>query len=307
MGQGANAWARTTAIVVTHHSSAVIAPCLESVKAAARIIVIDNESADDTLAIVRANAPGAEIIENKVGVGYGNAASQGLALVDTEFALLMNPDAEFVADGFAQLMASADANPDAGLLSPLLIGEDDDYDRAWNGPFFRRASMPSDRSHEPRPEGPFCTWVVSGAVNLVRMEAMRKVGFFEPAIFLYYEDDDLCMRLMNGGYRVMVDPCAVARHIGGGSIGSGWDRHWEKYYHIAWSRLYFEAKYNSAAAAWALGLRQLLRFGPKGLGYRLTGNRKKGVRDLARFSGALAYLMGKAASKTTSRARPEVK
>lgn len=260
-----DAWARTTTIIVTHHASAVIGPCLDSVVRSARIIIIDNESADNTLDIVRQKAPGAEIILNAVGVGYGNAASQGLALVETEFALLMNPDAEFIDEALAEMIAVADANPDAGLLSPLLIGDDGDFDRAWNGPLFQRDQMPSNRRDEPRPEGNFCTWVVSGAVNLVRMSAINQVGFFDDAIFLYHEDDDICMRLMNAGFKVLVVPGAVSRHIGGGSIGSGWDVHWEKFYNMSWSRLYFEAKYHSLSAARALGWRQMLRFGPKAL------------------------------------------
>jgi GT2 family glycosyltransferase len=298
-----DAWARTTTIVVTHHSSAVIGPCLESVSRSARIIVIDNESNDNTLEIVRARAPQADIIVNKIGVGYGNAASQGLALVETEYALLMNPDAEFVGEAYADLVAEADANPDAGLLSPLLIGTNGNFDRAWNGPLFGRDLMPSDRKSEPKPEGTFCTWVVSGAVNLVRMSAMRDVGFFDEAIFLYHEDDDICMRLMNGGYKVLVVPNAVSGHIGGGSIGSGWQVHWEKYYNMSWSRLYFEAKHNSLATAQSLAWRRMLKFGPKAL---LVFRPKKALRDAARFCGALAYLRGVAASKTTNRARPEV-
>lgn len=297
-----DAWSRTTTIVVTHHSSAVIGPCLDSVARSARIIVIDNESTDTTLDIVRARAPGADIIQNAVGVGYGNAASQGLALVQTEYALLMNPDAEFVGEALADMVAQADANPDAGLLSPLLIDDNGKFDRAWNGPLFQRDQMPSNREAEPKPEGNFCTWVVSGAVNLVRMSAVKTVGFFDDAIFLYHEDDDICMRLMNGGFKVLVVPGAVSRHIGGGSIGSGWDRQWEKFYNMSWSRLYFEAKHSSLAAAQALGWKQMLRFGPKAL---LVFRPKKAHRDAARFCGALAFMLGRPASKTTDRARPE--
>ena len=297
-----DAWARTTTIVVTHHSSAVIEPCLKSVARSARIIVIDNESTDNTHDIVRACTPNAEIICNDIGVGYGNAASQGLALVETEYALLMNPDAEFIDEAFADLMAAADANPKAGLLSPLLLGTDGDYDRAWNGPLFLRDQMPSDRSQDPKPEGSFSTWVVSGAVNLVRMSAINEIGYFDDAIFLYHEDDDICHRLMDAGHNIVVVPQALCRHIGGGSIGAGWDRHWEKFYNMSWSRLYFEAKYHNLDAAKRLGWKQMMRFGPKAL---LIIRPRKAVRDAARFFGALDFMRGKAVSRTTDRARPK--
>ncbi|MBL4615677.1 MAG: glycosyltransferase family 2 protein [Magnetovibrio sp.] len=300
-----NIWDRTTVVIVVHNSSAVIGACLDTFGADKRIILIDNESRDNTLNIVREKAPQAHIIHNPVGVGYGNAASQGLALVDTEFALMMNPDAVFEPGTIEKLVQVMDEDATTGMISPLLPLPDGGYDKAWNGPFDRRPLMPSDRNAEPRPEGRFCTWYVSGAVILLRMATAKKAGFFDPAIFLYFEDDDLCMRIQKAGYTIQIEPAAEATHAVGGSIGTGWDKFYEKFYHMAWSRLYFEAKYVSSISATKLGLKQALRFGPKAVLYALTLNRRKATRDWARFSGSLSYLLGIPASKTTKRARPE--
>lgn len=302
-----NPWDRITVVIVVHNSSAVIGACLDTFGTDKRIVLIDNASRDNTLDIVRAKAPQAHIIENKVGVGYGNAASQGLELVETEFALMMNPDAVFEPGTVEKLVAVMDEDTSAGMVSPLLPLPDGGYDKAWNGPFDRRPLMPGNRDDEPRPEERFCTWYVSGAVILLRMAAARKAGFFDPAIFLYFEDDDLCMRIQRAGYTIQIEPAAEATHAVGGSVGTGWDKFYEKYYHMAWSRLYFEAKYVSPASASKLGLKQVLRFGPKALLYGLTLNRRKATRDGARFMGSLAYLLGIPASKTTKRARPEPK
>ena len=167
-------WDRITIVIVVHNSAAVIGSCLDTFGADKRIIVIDNASRDHTLDIVREKAPQAHIIRNEVGVGYGNAASQGLALVETEFALMMNPDAVFTPGTIEKLIEVMDEDASAGMLSPLLPLPDGGYDRAWDGPFARRPMMPSDRDGEPRPEGRFCTWYVSGAVILLRMAAARK-------------------------------------------------------------------------------------------------------------------------------------
>jgi len=301
----ANVWDRITVVIVVHNSSAVIGTCLDAFGTDKRIVLIDNASHDHTLDIVREKAPRAQIIHNRVGVGYGNAASQGLELVETEFALMMNPDAVFEAGTIEKLVAVMDEDASAGMVSPLLPLPGGGYDKAWNGPFALRAQMPANRDAEPRPEGRFCTWYVSGAVILLRMEAAQKAGFFDPAIFLYYEDDDLCMRIQKAGYTIQIEPSAEATHAVGGSVGTGLDKFYEKYYHMAWSRLYFEAKYVSNAAALALGLKQALRFGPKALLYTLAFNKRKGMRDRARFMGTLAYLLGIPASKTTTRSRPE--
>ena len=298
-------WDRTTVVIVVHNSSAVIGACLDTFGTDKRIILIDNASHDNTLEIVREKVPQAHIIHNETGLGYGNAASQGLALVETEFALMMNPDAVFEAGTIEKLVQVMDEDASTGMISPLLPLPSGGYDKAWNGPFDRRPLMPSNRDSEPRPEGRFCTWYVSGAVILLRMAAAKKAGFFDPAIFLYFEDDDLCMRIMKAGYTIQIEPAAEATHAVGGSVGTGLDKFYEKFYHMAWSRLYFEAKYVSSASARALGLKQVLRFGPKAVLYGLTLNRRKATRDWARFSGSLAYLLGIPASKTTTRSRPE--
>lgn len=298
-------WDRITVVIVAHNSSAVIGACLDVFGADKRIVLIDNASRDHTLDIVRAKVPQAHIIHNPIGVGYGNAASQGLASVETEFALMMNPDAVFEPGTIEKLARVMDEDASVGMVSPLLPRPGGGYDKAWNGPFDRRPLLPSDRDTEPCPEGRFCTWYVSGAVILLRMEAAKKSGFFDPAIFLYFEDDDLCMRIQKAGYTIQIEPAAEATHAVGGSVGTGWDKFYEKFYHMAWSRLYFEAKYVSGASAIKLGSKQVLRFGPKALLYALTLNRRKATRDWARFRGSLAYLLGTPASKTTNRARPE--
>jgi len=300
-----NIWDRLTVVIVVHNASAVIGPCLDSFAADTRMILIDNASRDDTLDIVRGKALQAQIIKNEIGVGYGNAASQGLERVETEFALMMNPDAVFEPGTIEKLVHVMDTDLTTGMISPLLPLPGGGYDKAWNGPFDRRPLMPSDRESEPRPEGRFCTWYVSGAVILLRMEAANKAGFFDPAIFLYFEDDDLCMRIQKAGYTIQIEPAAEATHAVGGSVGSGWDKFYEKFYHMAWSRLYFEAKYVSLSSATRLGLKQVLRFGPKAVLYAVTFNRRKATRDGARFCGSLAYLLGIPASKTTKRSRPE--
>ncbi len=62
-----DAWQRVSVVVVTHHSSAVIRHCLEPLGKAARIIIVDNASDDDTLDIVAQAAPDCEVLRNQVG------------------------------------------------------------------------------------------------------------------------------------------------------------------------------------------------------------------------------------------------
>ena len=301
---GGDAWARTSVVAVTHDSGHVIGPCLASVARAAAIVVVDNASRDDCLATVRATTPAAEIVANPVGLGFGNGANQGLERVASEFALVINPDAVLRAGALDALVAAADSYPDAAMLGPAIYNPDGSLELSHDAGLFERSGLDARRDGEAAPQGPLCAGFLSGAVFVLRMSALRATGGYDPAIFLYYEDDDLCLRLRAAGYSLVFVPHAEAEHVGGGSIRAGWASHWEKFFHMAWSRLYIEAKHGRAGGGSATALGNALGFAAKALGYALIGEAKKAVRDGARAGGSLAYLLGRPASRTTRRARP---
>ena len=299
----ADPWTRVAVVTVTHHSAAVIGACLESVRGAARLIVVDNASDDDTRAIAARAAPEADIVHNAVGVGYGNGANQGLARVACEFALLVNPDSVLRPGALEALVAAADRYPGAAMFGPTILNADGTVEPSHDVPLFDRRRY-GKRAAEPPPEGDCCAAYLSGAVNLVRMAALREVGVFDPHLFLYYDDDDMCMRLRRAGYGLVLVPSAVAGHRGGGSVRPSAGYHWEKFWHMAWSRLYMEEKYRSPAAMRRLAAARIPRFALKAIAYGAILNRAKARRDAARACGSAAYLVGLRASKTVPRGRP---
>lgn len=291
-------WSRLTIVCVTHHSAAVIGPCMEAVRKAPHIIVVDNASDDETLEIVRRIVPQAHIIKNAIGTGYGTAANLGLEAVTTEFVLTLNPDAFISELTVAELLAVADRYPEAGMVSPAHRGPDKSLTLTHDAGLFERRHMTSpydNRDGEPDPVGDLCAEFVSGAVNLMRRTALDVVGGFDANIFLYYDDDDMCLRMRHAGYPLIHAPHAEIFHVDGGSVRPSLGYVWEKFWHHGWSRLYIERKYNGALRAFILGLRHFVRFGAKSLLRALLPtqkNRAKAFRDTARCMGTLAYLIG---------------
>lgn len=299
----ADPWQRVSVVTVTHHSRAVIADCLRGVGAGAELIVIDNASDDGTPDAVRQLRPDARIRENAVGVGYGAGANQGLEMVTREFALLANPDSMVDDDALTRLLDAADAYPDAALLAPRVLDDHGAYEPAHDAALFRRHLLPA-RAGEAPPDGPCCAEYLSGAVVLLRMVAHRDIGPFDEAIFLYYEDDDFCMRIRAAGFSAVLVPDARVRHGGGGSVRPSAHYRWEKYWHMAWSRLYLEQKYHGRAACAAIAWPNVLRFAGKALANAVTLRRAKAWRDLARLFGTVGYMVRVPASRTVRRARP---
>ncbi|WP_052741760.1 glycosyltransferase family 2 protein [Kiloniella litopenaei] len=288
-------WSRVTVLTVTHNGGEVIGNMLETVPSQVPLIVIDNASTDDTLDIVRAVAPQARLILNEVGLGYGNGMNCGLRNVNTEFALLVNPDSVLSEDAIIKLIQAADQFPEAGLFGPSILNPDGAVELSHDVNLFQRGAL-GKRIGEIHPEGPLSADFVTGAVMLLRMDAGRAVDFFDREIFLYYEDDDICMRLRKAGYGIVHVPDAVITHIGGGSVRPNRAYYWEKFWHISWSRFYFEKKHRGMNAARSLALKYACRYAFKALGYALVLKRSKAWRDTARFCGAIGFLLGKRAS-----------
>jgi len=235
-----------TAVVVAHNSAAVLPACLAALPQGARAIVVDNGSTDDGAAIAAAH--GAEVVRPARNLGFGPGANAGFACVTTEFGLLLNADAVPQPGMFEELVAAARRYPEAGMLAPAI------RDEAGALQFGRR--LP----HEPgpralritAPEGDCCAPYVGGSAMCFPMQAFRALGGFDPDIFLYYEDDDMCLRLRAAGHSLVHVAAARMRHAGGRSSAPSTRLDRCKAWHQGWSRLHLERKHRGRAAAWRL-------------------------------------------------------
>ncbi len=203
----------------------------------------------------------------------------------------------------ARLVEAADAYPDGALFGPTVIGPDGDVELSHDVGLFDRRNY-GRRDGEPVPDAPCCAEFLSGAVTLLRLSAYRDVGPFDPRLFLYYEDDDFCLRLGQAGHSLILVPDAVVSHVGGGSVRPSAHYYWEKYWHMAWSRLYIEEKYRGRPARQRAARANLLRFAGKTLGNTVSLRGAKAWRDLARLCGTAGYMLGIPASTTVREARP---
>lgn len=286
----ADAWSRLSVVTVTHDSAEVVERCLRSVAAAKEVIVVDNASSDATRERVHGSLPGALLIENQTNIGFGNACNAGFARADTEFVLFLNPDAN-LRDGAADaLVAAADRYPEAALLAPRIVTPGGDIVATHDAALFARDGLPKGSARAP--EGDICAGFLSGAALLVRRSKLGTEAPFDPKLFLYFEDDDLCLRLRERGHALVQVHGALAEHDAGHATPPRAAITWRKFWHMAWSRLYLEAKYRGRGRARGIALRNLIRFAAKCIGNLLALKPAKAWRDAARFAGTLSWTVG---------------
>ncbi|WHZ09796.1 MAG: dTDP-Rha:A-D-GlcNAc-diphosphoryl polyprenol, A-3-L-rhamnosyl transferase WbbL [Burkholderiaceae bacterium] len=246
---GADLLAQVTVLVVTYNSSHCIAALAAGLRALPYLIVVDNASQDDTCAAVRAQLPHATLLQLPANRGFGVANNEGLARVQTPFALLLNPDCLIAADAIAALVDAARQWPDATLLVPQLL--DGAGRRQLNYSWPRHCWRPRGGASEGALNVGFAC-AAAMLINLDRLRAVLADGpGFDPRFFLYYEDEDLCLRVFQRRGQILVLPEITAVHHARGSVRGArpWRAEYWRGFHHAQSKVRFVAKHFGAAAA----------------------------------------------------------
>jgi N-acetylglucosaminyl-diphospho-decaprenol L-rhamnosyltransferase len=222
-------------VVVNYNSGDGVRGCVESVVEHAGdvrfdVVVVDNASSDGSDRSVAEAFPEVLMVRNPTNRGFAAAANQGVMAVDSEFVMLVNPDARVIAGTLEGFLKVARDHPRAGAMGALVRDPDGSvYPSARKFPsigegivhtvagFFRPQNrwtrsyklLDWDRTSERRVD-----WV-SGSAMLLRRTAIEEVGVFDEGYFMYVEDMDLCTRLGSAGWEVWFSPELEIEHVGG--------------------------------------------------------------------------------------------
>jgi hypothetical protein len=217
------------AVTLNWNRAADTLACLRSLRAAGlppeQVVVVDNGSTDDSVAVLRAACPEARLLVNPRNMGFAGGANPGLARaleMGQPYILLLNNDTEVAADSLEILVAAAEEHPRAGILSPLIRYAGDG--RVWFAGSYRRrflpgAFWPAYRRRRSLPPAARAIDYATGCAMLLRSTMLHQVGLFDETYFMYWEDLDLCERARRTGWQILLIPPAVVHHRVSASIG----------------------------------------------------------------------------------------
>jgi GT2 family glycosyltransferase len=271
------AFDQVTIVSVTYQSIALADPLAATLTRFANVIVVDNASSDGTAAALSRRLPHARVIANTANAGFGPANNQAVALVTTPYALLLNPDCDISIEALQTLVDTAERYPQAALIAP----------QGWHSllhsqPSYRQAFYEQRENVDYRiPDGTCSAKWLHGCCQLVRVDAFRAFGGFDERFFLYYEDDDLCLRALQSGYDCLLEPAANVMHVGGGSSTRSWRTDFRKHFHFFRSRHLIIGKYQGAGPARRYFLKTALAAPLAALVYGLLLRKKYFVKWLA--------------------------
>ena len=218
-------------IIVSTNEGSWLRPCLASVfahsgDATLDVVVVDNESTDETADVVAA-FPGARLVPSQ-NRGFSHANNRGLMTCDARYVLFLNPDTEVLEGTFADVVRLLDERPSVGLVGVRQVTADGElfptirrspnalralgealgseklaFGRRWLGE--RELDLAQyDREVQ-------CDWT-SGSFMLARREAVESAGFLDERFFIYAEETDLCLRIRRAGWEVWHLPQLTILH-----------------------------------------------------------------------------------------------
>ncbi|HMM12773.1 MAG TPA: glycosyltransferase [Bacteroidales bacterium] len=230
---------KISVVIVNYNVEYFLEQCLLSVRRAMQgiegeVFVVDNNSVDGSLRMLRSKFPEVKLIANSENVGFSRANNQAIRLSKGEYVLLLNPDTVVEDDTFAKVIAFMDEHPEAGGLGlKMLDGQGKFLPESKRGlptpmaafykifglsalfPRSRRfgryhlSYLDPDQVHEVE--------ILAGAFMLLRRSVLDITGLLDETFFMYGEDIDLSYRIIKAGYKNYYYPLTRIIHYKGES------------------------------------------------------------------------------------------
>lgn len=215
-------------IIVNWNSGDWLKQCLQAVAMQTllpqRILLVDNASSDCSLDGIEEILPFVEIIHGKENLGFARANNIAIETIEnTQWTVLLNPDAIPETDWLEKLIRAAHAHPDYAFFACKMLdaseperldGTGDAYHTsglAWRHGFGRNSNRGGETAKE--------CFSACAAAAMYRTDILQQAGGFDERYFCYFEDVDLGFRLRLLGHRCLYVPSAVVAHAGSATTG----------------------------------------------------------------------------------------
>ena len=198
----------------------------------AEVIVTDNNSTDGSVSYLQEYYPNIRIIFNDGNYGYAKGYNLALKQIDSEYFVLLNSDIQVTKDWISPIISLMDSDQMISACQPKILDYNNknkfEYAGASGGfidkfgyPFCRgRIFDDLEKDKEQYNDATEVFWA-TGACLFVRASHFFEAGELDEDFFAHQEEIDLCWRLKNKGYKIMVEPKSEVYHVGGGTLSVG--------------------------------------------------------------------------------------
>lgn len=220
-------------LIVNWNGKFYLEKCLKSLSKIsyknAEIIVVDQNSSDGSVDLVRKKFPRTILICNSDNTGYVGGNNLAAQNANGKYIVILNNDIE-VDKGFLEpLVAVFEKNRKLGVAQPKAINirykgtlDGGGSFMSWNGFLFHKGYL--EKANQPEYNTPYPVYSVKGAYMMTRLDLFLRLGGLDRDFFIYFEESDYCGRVWVAGYTVMYLPESIVYHWGGGDTSQDWKK-----------------------------------------------------------------------------------
>ncbi len=265
-----------TVVINTFNSEDIIHKCIQSVAKDISILIIENSKNTFFKKDLEKRYFNVKCLLTGENLGYAKGNNLGLSQVKTEYALILNPDAELEINAFDNFFSTVKKLENFAIIGPA---KQDNF----------------DENYLEKQEQIFEVESLKGYAMFLNLAEFKDVGFFDDNIFIYLEEIDLCKRLKKLNKKIFLDKKIIVNHIGGKSHNKSIEFEMElsRNWHWMWSTFYFHKKHNNYLYALLKVSGKFFSSLIKMFFYFLTFNNRKKKIYSCRFLGLANSIIGK--------------
>tara|TARA_B100000575_G_C23086436_1_gene626143 strand:- start:638 stop:1483 length:846 start_codon:yes stop_codon:yes gene_type:complete len=264
-----------TAVITSFKSEKKILNCIQSLDKSTKIIVIENSNDKKLKERLEKEHTNLKCVLSDRNLGYAKGNNLGLSMVNTKYALIINPDAELHNQAINNFFLSAKSNPNFAII----------------GPFIQDSKINNQSASQKK--GIIEVNSVKGFAMFLNLDQFKDIGFFDENFFIYFEEIDLCKRLINNKKKIYLDTNIIITHAGGTSHEESINYEMEKSrnWHWMWSTFYFHKKHYGYIIALIKIFPKFLSSMIKMIFYGIISNNEKKDIYYCRFEGILNSIL----------------
>ena len=219
-------------VILNYNGASMLAKFLPSVieySHGAEIVVADNGSTDDSVALLKGKFPAVRLVQLDKNYGFAEGYNKALELVDAEYCLLLNSDVEVTQGWLEPMLLFMEQHPSAVGCQPKILAYNNkthfEYAGAAGGfidrygyPYCRGRVFDTVEEDEGQYDDVSRVFWATGAAMMVRRDAFCNAGGFDGRFFAHMEEIDLCWRMLARGGEIYVVPQSKVYHVGGATL-----------------------------------------------------------------------------------------
>ena len=225
-------------VVVSYNTKEMTEACLSSLfenvgDLSVQVILVDNNSTDESVAMVKAKFPRVELIENAENCGFAAANNQGFSISTGDYVLLLNSDTVVLGDVLQKSVEYLKNHADVGAMGCRVLNTDKTMQPTCSGyPTLGRLFLLTtglDRALGVKALDRYLLrhWqrdserdveIISGCYLMLRREVLDRVGGLDERFFFFGEETDWCLQMRRAGWALRFAPVGEIIHHGGGSV-----------------------------------------------------------------------------------------